>query len=149
MSAHRRVLILVACLIVLSACRVEATVTVRMRENGSGAVIVRVELDRAAVRAAEIGDGKLEDRVRLADLPAAGWTVEPWQRRRNGGAILVISKTFSRPSQVRGIVAELNGGSGPVPRNSGLPHDVDIFDPLEGARPRRSACDQHRVDPGS
>ena len=100
--------------VALAACKVDATVTVQMHTNGSGAVSVRVVLDRGAVRAAEIGGGTLEDRVRLADLPAAGWTVSPWRRHPGGGATVVVRKPFSRPGQVAGIVAELNGASGPL-----------------------------------
>ena len=76
----RRHLIGAVLVLVLTACQVDATVTVRMRENGSGAVVVRVELDRRAVETAEVAGGTLEDRVRLDDLVAAGWRVTPWKR---------------------------------------------------------------------
>ena len=110
----RTLLVPLAFLIALAACRVEATVTVRMRENGSGIVSLRVVLDRAAVRAAEIGNGKLEQRVRLDDLPSAGWTVTPWKRDADGGATLMIRKRFSGPREVAGIVREINGTDGPL-----------------------------------
>lgn len=111
---RRRVLVAVLCAFVLAACRVDATVTVRMHENGSGTVAVRVVLDPAAVRAAEVGKGKLEQRVRLADLPGAGWSVTPWRRDAHGGATLMIRKPFSAPREVAGIVREISGGDGPV-----------------------------------
>jgi hypothetical protein len=98
----------------LAACKADATVTVRMREDGSGVVAVRVVLDEAAVRAAEVGGGKLADRVRLADLTGAGWTVTPWRRTPSGGAVISVTKPFSRPEQVRAIVGELNGAHGPL-----------------------------------
>ena len=104
----------VACVVVLAACRVDATVTVRMQENGSGTVSVRVVLDAAAVRAAEVGNGKLEARVRLADLPGAGWSVTPWRRDPRGGASLMIRKPFSAPREVAGIVREIGGADGPL-----------------------------------
>ena len=111
---RRRVLVAVLCVVVLAACRVDATVTVRMAENGSGTVAVRVVLDAAAVRATEVGNGKLEQRVRLADLPGAGWSVTPWRRDAKGGATLTIRKPFSAPGEVAGIVREISGGDGPL-----------------------------------
>ena len=108
------VTVVVACVFALAACRVDATVTVRMQENGSGTVNVRVVLDRAAVRAAEVGNGKLEQRVRLDDLPGAGWTVTPWRRDAGGGATLTLSKKFSSAREVAGIVREINGADGPL-----------------------------------
>lgn len=104
----------VLCALALAACSVDATVTVRLHEDGSGEVIARVVLDAAAVEAAEIGGGKLEDRVRLGDLPAAGWEVSPWTRPRDGGAVVTVRKSFDRPEQVAGIVRELAGELGPL-----------------------------------
>ena len=110
----RRRFALLLCVVALAACKVDATVTVQMHADGSGVVRVRVNLDRGAVRAAVIGGGRLEDRVRLTDLPAAGWTVSRWRRHPGGGATVVVHKPFSRPGQVAGIAAELNGTSGPL-----------------------------------
>ncbi len=112
----RRVVLGVLCLVALAACRVDATVTVRMQGNGSGTVAVRVVLDAAAVRAAEVGNGKLAQRVRLGDLPGAGWTVTPWRRDADGGATLTIRKPFSEPREVAGILREVSGADGPVRR---------------------------------
>lgn len=111
---RRNVLAAALCVVALAACRVDATVTVRMQENGSGVVRVRVVLDADAVRAAEVGNGKLEQRVRLADLPGAGWSVTPWRRNAKGGAALTIRKPFSAPREVAGIVREISGSNGPV-----------------------------------
>ncbi len=85
-----------------------------MRHNGGGTVSVAVKLDHGAVQAAEIGGGKLEGRVRLADLPAAGWKVMPWVRDRTGGATLTVSKVFSRPAEVAAIIGEISGPKGPL-----------------------------------
>src|SRR5207253_815375 len=77
-----------ACALVLAAagCSVDTTVTVDMRDDGSGNVTVALALDPAAVQATEAGGGKLEDRVRLTDLAGAGWTVSPWSRAADGSA---------------------------------------------------------------
>jgi hypothetical protein len=100
--------------VLLAGCRVDTTVTIDIRDDGSGVVRVRAELDGEAVREAEAGGGKLEDRVRLGDLEAAGWTVRPWARRPDGGAVLVLTKPFDSAAQLGAVVRELNGEHGPV-----------------------------------
>jgi hypothetical protein len=110
----RALILLLAASLGLAACRVDTTVAVRVHANGGGTVTVRVGLDPDAVRAAEAGGGKLEGRVRLGDLPAAGWTVSPWARAADGSATLTLSKPFTSPAQVHRIVAELNGLHGPL-----------------------------------
>src|SRR4051794_36481901 len=109
-----RLLALGALVVVLTACKADATVTVRMHDDGSGVVAVRVALDADAVRAAEVGGGKLAARVRLGDLTGAGWKATPWKRTPAGGAVLTVAKPFSRPEQVGPIVRELNGAHGPL-----------------------------------
>ena len=104
----------VALALLCSACAVDTTVTVKVREDGSGFVRVAVLVDAEAVQTAEVGGGKLEDRVRLSDLPAAGWTVEPWVRNPDGSASLALSKPFTSVDQVPGILDELNGPNGPL-----------------------------------
>ncbi|GMU77222.1 MAG: hypothetical protein AMXMBFR46_00230 [Acidimicrobiia bacterium] len=104
----------VALALLCSACAVDATVTVKVREDGSGTVRVDVVADAEAVQNAEVGGGKLEDRVRLADLPAAGWTVGPWERGEDGSASITLSKPFTSVDEVPGILRELNGSDGPL-----------------------------------
>ncbi len=104
----------VALALLCSACAVDATVTVKVREDGSGTVRVDVVADAEAVQNAEVGGGKLEDRVRLSDLPAAGWTVGPWERGEDGSASITLSKPFTSVDEVPGILRELNGSDGPL-----------------------------------
>ena len=105
---------LVALALLLGACSVDATVTVKVRDDGSGYVQADVTADAEAVQAAEVGGGKLEDRVRLTDLPAAGWEVQPWVRNPDGSASLTLRKPFTSVDEIPGILHELNGEHGPL-----------------------------------
>jgi len=98
----------------LTGCKVSASVHISMRSDGSGVVRVRVVADKDAVGAVEVGGGTLEQRVPLADLPAAGWTVSKWTRSKNGSASIIVSKPFNRPDELAGIVHELSGADGPL-----------------------------------
>jgi hypothetical protein len=110
-----RLLVIVVALAVLAAgCKVNALVTVDLHKDGSGVVTLRVTLNPAAVQAADAGGGKLEDRVRLADLTAAGWTVQPWEHAGDGSAAITMSKPFNRPDEVAGIIHEISGDVGPL-----------------------------------
>ena len=111
---RRLAVLLVALVAVLSGCKVDTSVTIDMHDDGSGVVTVRATLDAQAVAEAEAGGGKLEDRVRLNDLAAAGWTISPWVRSGSGTAQIELSKPFSSPEQVAGIIAEVSGPNGPV-----------------------------------
>ena len=106
--------IVVVGMLALGACRIDARVGVHVNEDGSGTVRVRVVLDPEAVRAAEASGKALEDRVRLADLPAAGWRVVPWVHRPDGSAALELRHTFSSPEQLTTVMKELNGAHGPL-----------------------------------
>ena len=110
----RLLVLLVALAALLSGCKVDTSVTIDMHDDGSGVVTVRATLDAQAVAEAEVGGGKLEDRVRLGDLTNAGWNVSPWVRSGSGTAQIELSKPFSSPDQVSGIVAEVSGPNGPV-----------------------------------
>jgi hypothetical protein len=101
-------------MLVAAACKVDTTVTVTMHDDGSGVVTVTAVLDPDAVKSAESGGGKLEDRVRLGDLSAHGWTVQPWARAADGSAQITFTKPFSSPEQATAIVKEINGTAGPL-----------------------------------
>jgi hypothetical protein len=111
---RRLFLVVVALAFVLAGCRVDTTVTVDVAEDGSGTVTLTVRLDGEAVRATESGGGTLEERVRLADLAGSGWQVGEWVRTPDGAATIELSKPFTAPDQVAGIVAEISGDQGPL-----------------------------------
>ena len=111
---RRLFIAVVACALLLAGCKVDTTLTIDVHDDGGGTVRVRVALDAEAVQNAEAGGGKLEDHVRLGDLEAAGWTVSPWRRAKNGAASVTLSKSFANAGQLAGVVAELNGKSGPL-----------------------------------
>jgi hypothetical protein len=100
--------------LVVGGCSVRATVRVVIRPDGSGTVQAAVLLDADAVQAAEAGGATLDQRVRLADLHTAGWTVSPWVTTKSGGATLTVTKRFRSPDQVSRIARELNGTTGPL-----------------------------------
>jgi hypothetical protein len=99
--------------VLLAGCKVDATVSIRVNRDGSGAVTVTAVLDGEAVKAAETGGGKLEDRVRLGDLDKAGWTVK-WTHAADGSAQIALRKPFQSPDQVAGIMQEVSGATGPL-----------------------------------
>jgi hypothetical protein len=112
----RRLLLLfaLAACVLLAGCKVDTTLTIDVDDDGSGTVRVRVALDAEAVQNAQAGGGTLEDRVRLGDLQAAGWTVSPWRRAPDGSASISVRKGFANADDLARVVAELNGDAGPL-----------------------------------
>src|ERR687898_3547397 len=102
----RRLLVVVVVCVLLAGCKVDTTLTIDVHDDGSGSVRVRVALDADAVQNAQAGGGMLEDRVRLGDLQAAGWTVTPWRRARDGSATVSLRKGFANAGGLPGGVAQ-------------------------------------------
>ena len=124
-NAVRLVVLAVVGALLLAGCRVDTTLTIDVKQDGSGVVRVRTTLDADAVRQAEANGGKLEDRIRVADLASAGWTASAWVRRPDGSATLVVRKPFASAADLHDVIAELSGPKGPVQdvaleRDSGL-----------------------------
>lgn len=122
----RLVLVALAVCLVAAACSVDTTVAIKVHKDGSGVVTVTAVLDPDAVKAAEAGGGKLEERVRLADLTKAGWIVQPWARAADGSAQIVLSKPFRTPAEVAGIMREVSGKTGPL-RDVSVTRDQGLF----------------------
>jgi hypothetical protein len=122
----RRLVLLLVAGLVLAGCKVDTTVTIAVNDDGSGVVRIDVALDAEAVQNAEAGGGRLEDRVRLADLDAAGWTVSPWKRAQDGSARLSLRKNFAEADDVAAIFEEVNGKDGPL-RGVTLERDQSIL----------------------
>ncbi len=129
----RLVLVALVIALVAVACKVDTTVSIKVHDDGSGVVTVTAVLDADAVTAAEAGGGRLEDRVRLGDLTRAGWAVQPWARAADGSAQLVLTKPFSSPAQVAGIIREISGTTGPL-RDVTVTRDRGVFSTSYSAR---------------
>jgi hypothetical protein len=110
----RGLLVVVAACLLLAGCKVDTTLTIDVHDDGGGSVRIRVALDADAVQNAQAAGGMLEDRVRLGDLKAAGWTVSPWRRARDGSATVSLRKNFANAGELAGVVTELNGKDGPL-----------------------------------
>jgi hypothetical protein len=123
---RRWLLVLGAFAVVLAGCQVDAVVTIKVDDDGSGTVSARLLLDAEAVQALETPTVKLKDALRLGDLASAGWEVSRWHRRENGGASIVVSKDFERAEDAADVVAELNGSVGPL-RDIEVERDVSTF----------------------
>src|SRR5256885_15190244 len=91
----RRLLVVVAACLLLAGCKVDTTLTIDVHDNGGGSVRIRVALDAHAGQNAQAGGGRLEDRGRLGDLQAAGWTGAPWRPAPGGGAPRSLRKGFA------------------------------------------------------
>jgi predicted small secreted protein len=92
-----------------AACQVTLAAGVDVNRDGTGRVTAGVGLDDEAVK--EVGD--LGSALRLDDVRAAGWQVEPPRKEGDGLTWLRASKPFTEPEQVPAILAELNGPAGP------------------------------------
>jgi len=104
----RRALAVVGLLLVVltgSACRVDATVTVEVADDGTGHVDVAVQLDGAAADAI----GGLDERVRVADLVDAGWTVDGPHGTDGSGARISVRKAFDHQDRLAAVLAEVAG----------------------------------------
>ena len=99
----------------LAACKVDATVDVRVEADGSGEVTVMLVADKALVDAAPglAGDLRFEDAV------AAGWTASTPEATDEGGLRVVVSHPFTTVDEATALLQSVNSVNGPI-------HDVVI-----------------------
>ncbi len=95
--------------VVLSGCRVDVAVDVRVAQNGSGTLTVTVDADAQVVAAAP---GLAED-LRVDDLRDAGWEVQGPAPSAGGGLRVVLTRPFASPEQATAVLAQLSGPQGP------------------------------------
>jgi hypothetical protein len=100
---------LVACLLVFAGCKVDADVTVTLREDGTGTIDTAVTLDAEAVARVETNGRTLETAFPLDDLRAAGWEVAPWQRLEDGRAVIRLTHDYSGEEELDRRITELVG----------------------------------------
>jgi len=105
----RRGLIVLAVL-VLAACRVDTTVDVAMKDDGSGTITVTASADAAVVSQAP---GLAED-LRFDDANAAGWTVNGPTEAADGGLRVELIHSFANPEEATALLKSINGSGGPL-----------------------------------
>jgi hypothetical protein len=103
-------LVLVA-VVLLAGCKVNATVDVTLRADGSGTVAVKITLDADAVQRLTTG-GPLETAVPLDDLRGAGWRVSAWKTAKSGAATITLTHGFVGQKQLADLLADLTGSNG-------------------------------------
>lgn len=138
--------------LLLTSCKVDAHLGVRVAEDGSGSVEARFVLDRDALAA--LGGGDLSRRLRAADLVQAGWTVEVEGAEDGGGgaggARIAAEKGFATPGELTEVVDELSGRVGPF-RGFALTRHRSAFSTgftFEGRVDLRGGVGPSSLDPG-
>lgn len=104
-----RIVALAALATLVAGCKVDARVSIRLEEDGSGSVAVRLALDSEAVAVLEQDGGSLEDRVRLDDLVDAGWRVTKWVREVDGSAWIRVSQSFAGEEELSALISDIGG----------------------------------------
>lgn len=105
-----RIGVLISAVVVLSSCRVDQSISLKVNPNGTGTVAVTVTADKAIVDAAP----DLAADLRVDDLKSAGWKVDGPDTTKEGGLTVRISRSFRTPAEASTILNQLNGERGPV-----------------------------------
>jgi len=99
----RRLLGLLAVVVLATACQVRTEVAVDVEEDGSGIVTVSVGLDPDAASRVP----GLADELRVDDLEATGWTVTGPEVEVDGFSWIRASKPFDTAEEAGAVLAEL------------------------------------------
>jgi hypothetical protein len=118
--------LLLASLVLLAGCKVDARVDVRLRADGSGSVTTRVTLDADAVRRLTTAKS-IADAVPLADVRAAGWQVSDWTKASDGSETITVSHGFVGQDDLARRLADLVGTTG-VLHDPAITHTRGFFD---------------------
>ena len=114
----------------LAGCRVDATVDVALRSNGSGTLTSTLTFDADAVR--QLGGATYLPRsVPLDGLVAAGWTVGSFTTAPNGSIQLTVTHRFSDTADLTRRLADLAGVHG-VLRDPRITHSRGLFSSTDG-----------------
>jgi hypothetical protein len=95
-----RVVLLAACAVLLSACRLDVTVDVDMTTDGTGTVTVAAVADQELV--AQVPD--LVEDLRLEDAVANGWRVEGPTAVEGGGMSISLEHDFSSAEELASVL---------------------------------------------
>ena len=115
----RRALIVIAVTLV-SACRVDATIDVKVAGDGTGTISLTAVADADVVTEAP---GLAQD-LRFDDAVAAGWEVTTPTATDDGGLLVELTHSFATPEEATALLQSINGPGGPL-HNVTLRRTVD------------------------
>jgi hypothetical protein len=104
------VVVLLACLLVGSACQATTRVTISVGPAGDGQVLVALRLDRDAARRFH----NLADLVKVGDLRRAGWVITGPVDGADGSATISAARRFRDGAEAATVLAQLSGQTGPL-----------------------------------
>ena len=94
----------------LSSCRVDQSISLNVKPNGSGTVTVVVTADKAIVDKAP----SLSQDIRTDDLKKAGWEVTGPTKTKTGGLTITLSHAFNTPTEATAIINQVSEERGPL-----------------------------------
>jgi hypothetical protein len=101
---------IVIVVMLLSACRVDTTVGIAMKTDGSGTITITAVADADVVGKAP----GLADDLRFDDAKTAGWTVTDPAKTDDGGLQVKLTHTFANPEAATALLQSINGSGGPL-----------------------------------
>ena len=96
--------------LLLTSCRVDQSVSLRVNANGSGDVTVVVTSDKDVVTKAP----NLATDLRTDDLVTAGWKVSKPVKTKTGGLSFTLGRSFKIPAEVYIALSQVSGVKGPL-----------------------------------
>ena len=111
----RRVGVVLCAVVVLSSCRVDQTVSLKVNPNGTGSVTVVVTADKEIVAKAP----SLAQDIRTDDLKQVGWKTDGPKKTKSGGLTITLTRSFRNPEEANAVLAQVSESRGPL-------HDVVV-----------------------
>lgn len=133
----RRLLALVVAALALTACKVDTTVDVTVKADGTGVITLTAVADADVLAQAP---GLAED-LRFDDAIAAGWVLTPPAATETGGLEVVLTHEFATVEEATALLQSINGVGGPL-------HDVVLTRAVTDDDITTSLAGTLRVDGG-
>jgi hypothetical protein len=105
-----RALAALACIVALSACRVDTDVSTVVNPDGSGTVTVQVTADAEVV----VAEPNLAKELQVDDLVQSGWQVTGPVPTADNGLTVQLKHPFKNLAEANEILASLSGPDGPI-----------------------------------
>ena len=96
--------------VLLSSCRVDQSISLNVKPNGTGNVTVVVTADKDIVTKVP----SLAQDIRTDDLKKAGWSVDGPTKTKTGGLTIQLVHPFNTPAEATAILSQVSESRGPL-----------------------------------